>query len=238
MKFRFTRHQIAVAALAAIGATALGTASPDAAAGEDKKENNKGTYLTGDFHNHTTCSDGAISLQKLVKKATEKSEGNWGLDWFVQAGHGGNGNRNCTLVEDESLSTPVYPFLPGKGPNTTWANSIGAANVKGNIGNTTTPLSTQANPSMWRWQSIQEFSYPVVEYLSALKGVPVFMGVESVVAGHEHTSMSVITGQLPNATYKQKLPATGPYAALGNATALSQWTYCFDRGDTSSMSSS
>jgi hypothetical protein len=58
------------------------------------------------------------------------------------------------------------------------------------------------------------------------------MGVESVVAGHEHTSMSVITGQLPNAIYKQKLPATGPYAALGNATALSQWTYCFDRGDT------
>jgi hypothetical protein len=232
MKFRFTRHQIAVAALAAIGATALGTASSNAAAGEDKNENNKGTYLTGDFHNHTTCSDGAISLQKLVKKATEKSEGNWGLDWFVQAGHGGNGNRNCTLVEDESLSTPVYPFLPGKGPNTTWADSIGAAKVKGNIGNTTTPLSTQANPSMWRWQSVQEFSYPVVEYLSALKGVPVFMGVESVVAGHEHTSMSVVTGQLPNAAYKRKLPATGPYAALGNATALSQWTYCFDRGDT------
>jgi hypothetical protein len=232
MKLGFTRHQIAAAALAAIGATALGTVSSIAAAGDDKKENNKGTYQTGDFHNHTTCSDGAISLQKLVKKSTEKSEGNWGLDWFVQAGHGGNGNRNCTLVEDESLSTPVYPYLPGKGPTTTWANSIGAASVKGNIGNTTTPLSTQANPSMWRWQSVQEFSYPVAEYLSALKGVPVFMGVESVVSGHEHTSMSVITGQLPNASYNQKLAATGPYAALGNANALSQWTYCFDRGDT------
>ncbi len=228
MKFAFSRNQIALAALAALGTTALGTAPTVATAGE---KNEKGTYQTGDFHNHTTCSDGSISLQKLVKKSTEKSEGNWGLDWFVQAGHGGNGNRNCTLVEDDSLSTPVYPFLPGAGPTTTWANSIGAAAVKGNATNGT-PLAAQANPSMWRWQSVQEFSYPVVEYLSALKGVPAFMGVESVVSGHEHTSMSVITGQLPDAIYKQKLPATGPYAPLGNATALSQWTYCFDRGDT------
>ncbi len=46
---------------------------------------------------------------------------------------------------------------------------------------------------MWRWQSIQEYQYPLTEYLSALKNVPVFIGLESVVAGHEHTSMSVIT---------------------------------------------
>ena len=51
--------------------------------------------------------------------------------------------------------------------------------------------------SMWRWQSIQEFQYPLTEYLAALKSKPVFMGLESVVAGHEHTSMSVITGQMP-----------------------------------------
>jgi hypothetical protein len=232
MKLEFTRHQIALAAVAALGATAFGVAPAIATARESGEKSDKGTYQAGDFHNHTTCSDGSISLQKLVKKATEKSEGNWGLDWFVQAGHGGNGNRNCTLVEDDSLSTPAYPYVTGKGPTTTWAASIGAANVKGNIGGTATPLSTLANPAMWRWQSIQEFSYPVVEYLSAFKGVPVFMGVESVVAGHEHTSMSVITGQLPNSIYKQQLPATGPYAALGSATALSQWTYCFDRGDT------
>jgi hypothetical protein len=238
MKFKFTRHPIALAAVAAIGVTALGAAPTIAAAGERNERNqrsessNQGSYQTGDFHNHTTCSDGSISLQKLVKKSTEKSEGNWGLDWFVQAGHGGSGNRNCTLVEDDSLSTPVYPHVAGQGPTTTWANSIGAAHVKGNIGNTTTPLNTLADPRMWRWQSVQEFSYPVVEYLTALKGVPVFMGVESVVSGHEHSSMSVITGQLPNSIHQQQLPATGPYAALGNANALAQWTYCFDRNDT------
>src|SRR5262249_29759527 len=31
-----------------------------------------GTYVAGDFHNHTTCSDGSISMQKLVKKATDR----------------------------------------------------------------------------------------------------------------------------------------------------------------------
>jgi hypothetical protein len=85
---------------------------------------------------------------------------------------------------------------------------------------------------MWRWQSIQEFQYQVMEYLSALKNVPLFLGLESVVAGHEHTSMSVITGQMPDGMYKTALPATPGYTALGNATALAQWSYCFDRGDT------
>ena len=231
MKFAFRKSPTAVAAAAALGAAAL-AAAPSGVVAQSKTP---GKYASGDFHNHTTCSDGSTSLQKLVKKATDKTETPWGLDWFVQAGHGGNGTRNCTLTEDASLDTPAYPFITGQGPSTTWAQSIGAAAVKGNTASagatSTTPLATQTNPAMWRWQSVQEFSYPVVEYLTALKGVPVFMGVESVVAGHEHTSMSVITGQLPTALDSVRLPATGPYAPLGNATALSQWTYCFDRGD-------
>ncbi len=184
-------------------------------------------YLAGDFHNHTTCSDGSISMQKLVKKATDTVDTPWGLDWFVQAGHGGNGNRNCTLAEDATLSTPAYPFVEGKGPNTTWADSIGVAAVKGNTqsnpadaGNSTTPLSSQANPSMWRWQSIQEFQYPMIEYLSALRNEPLFIGLESVVAGHEHSSMSVITGQMPAGFDKRKLPTSPPFVAFGNATRI------------------
>ena len=198
-----------------------------------------GTYVAGDFHNHTTCSDGSISMQKLIKKATGKDDGTFGLDWFVQAGHGGNGNRNCQLVEDASLATPVYPFVPGAPPagqsipNTTWVNSgiIPKGDVSG----------SGANQNMWRWQSIQEFQYPLIEYFSALKSLPLFIGVESVVAGHEHSSMSVITGQmpasvdttpLPTAPNATPLPGGPPYTALGNATALAQWEYCFDRADT------
>ena len=79
---------------------------------------------------------------------------------------------------------------------------------------------------MWRWQSIQEFQYPITEYLAALRNQPVFMGLESVVAGHEHSSMSVISGQLPTGVYDQTLPTTPGYTPLGNATALAKWTYC------------
>jgi hypothetical protein len=183
-----------------------------------------GTYVAGDFHNHTTCSDGSISMQKLVKKATDKIDTPWGLDWFVQAGHGGNGNRNCTLVEDATLATPAYPFTSGQGPTTTWVAS--GVTVKGDVNGSGT------NRNMWRWQSIQEFQYPLIEYLNAFKNLPLFLGVESVVPGHEHSSMSVITGQIPASLDTAVLPTTPGYTALGNGNALAQWEYCFDRGDT------
>src|SRR6476646_11092257 len=121
MSLGFSKSQIALAVATALGATAMGISSGTASAGKSGKT--EGTYVSGDFHNHTTCSDGSISMQKLVKKATDKIDTPWGLDWFVQAGHGGNGNRNCTLVEDATLTTPVYPFISGVGPNTTWENS-------------------------------------------------------------------------------------------------------------------
>jgi hypothetical protein len=227
MRFEFKRSPLALAAVAALAATAAGTAPGTASAAKTG-----GTYVAGDFHNHTTCSDGSISMQKLVKKATDKTDTPWGLDWFVQAGHGNSGGtRNCTLAEDDSLSTPAYPAIAGKGPSTTWADSIGAANVKGD-GNGPGGASY-----MWRWQSVQEYQYPLVEYLSAYKNLPLFVGLESIVAGHEHSSMSVITGQIPHqldwATLPtQPGPMTARYTPLGNANALAQWNYCFDGGDT------
>ncbi|RZL37399.1 MAG: hypothetical protein EOP35_08780 [Rubrivivax sp.] len=217
----FTKSQIALAAFAALGSAAFIAPTLATAAGKTP-----GKYVSGDFHNHTTCSDGAISMQKLVKKVTDKTETPWGLDWFVQAGHGGTGNRNCTLVEDASLSTPAFPFVEGKGPTTTWADSIGAANIKGNNG------GVGGNGNMWRWQSLQEYQYPVVEYLAAQKNLPLFIGLESVVAGHEHSSMSVITGQMPASVDNVTLPNAPGYTPLGNANALAQWSYCFDRNDT------
>src|SRR5258705_10953474 len=117
------KNQIALAVAAAI--TSAMAAAPTVATAAGKTP---GKYVAGDIHNHTTCSDGSISMQKLVKKATDKSDTPWGLDWFVQAGHGGNGNRNCTLVEDATLGTPAYPFVQGSTPQTTWAATIGTNN--------------------------------------------------------------------------------------------------------------
>ena len=234
MTFAFSKSQIALAAVAAIGATAL-TTVPTAATASGKDRKAAGQYVAGDFHNHTTCSDGSTSMQKLVQKSTSKTaDAPWGLDWFVQAGHGGSGNRNCTLAEDASLATPAYPLVYSsatavppntlQGPNTTWQNSNPAITPKGVVS------GSAPNQNMWRWQAVQEFQYPVLEYLSALQNKPMFLGIESVVAGHEHTSMSVITGQMPAGFDKVTLPATGPFAALGNSNALAQWAYCFDRG--------
>jgi hypothetical protein len=243
------KHPVALnaLALASIAALAAGTlSSPPAHADRDRDHDDhagkkRGTYLAGDFHNHSTCSDGSSSLQKKVRKSMDRTpETPWGLDWFVQAGHGGGGSRNCTLVEDASLATPAYPYIVGNtpfdvptatnpspsqyaGPFTTWAQSIGSAAIKGNLS------GAGATQNMWRWQSIQSYQYPLLEYLSALRNEPIFMGLESVVAGHEHTSMAVLTGQVPRQVYRTALPTTPGYSPLGNADALAKWTYCFDR---------
>ena len=224
MSHEFSKSQIVLAITAALGAATLAAAPGIAGAAKTS-----GTYVTGDFHNHTTCSDGSISMQKLVSKSTDKSDGTFGLDWFVQAGHGGNGNRNCTLVEDATLDTPAYPYVEGYGPKTTWQNT--PAEVGGPIQPEGDVSGTDPNQNMWRWQSIQQYQYPLQEYLNAKLDRPLFMGVESVVAGHEHTSMSVITGQMPAAIDRQKLPKTAGYTAIGNADGLAQWQYCFDRGN-------
>ncbi|MEJ1960609.1 MAG: hypothetical protein WDO56_03285 [Gammaproteobacteria bacterium] len=213
-----TKNQIALAVAVAIGTSAL-AAAPTVATAKAP-----GKYVAGDVHNHTTCSDGSISMEKLVKKATDKTDTPWGLDWFVQAGHGGNGNRNCTLVEDATLDSPAYPFIPGKDANTTWEAS--GVTPKGDVS------GSSPNRNMWRWQSVQEFQYPLIEYFNAYKNLPLFLGIETVVPGHEHTSMSVITGQIPVGLDSVALPTTPGYTALGSGTALAQWEYCFDRSDT------
>lgn len=226
MQPRIPKTPLALAAAAAIGALAAGTLPQAATAAKPA-----GTYAAGDFHNHSTCSDGSTSMQRKVAKSMDRNAATpWGLDWFVQAGHGGTGNRNCSLVEDASLATPAYPVVTSPtgdplGPTTTWLNSNPPVQPKGNVS------GSGATQNMWRWQAVQEFQYPLMEYLSAYRNQPMFIGVESVVAGHEHTSMAVVTGQMPAAAFTTPLPQTPGYTALGNANALAQWQYCFDRGN-------
>jgi len=221
MVMQFKKREVALAAIAVLGTLSMSVQTESAfAAGSGAPA---GKYVSGDFHNHTTCSDGSISMQKLVKKSTAT----WGLDWFVQAGHGGSGNRNCTLTEDASLGTPNFPFT-NQGPTTTWANSIGLSALKGGNSSGSAP---SVSGNMWRWQSLQSFQYQVLEDQSVRNNLPLFLGLESVVAGHEHTSMSVITGQMPS-TIDALTNGTSVNPTLGNANAHAQWSYCFDRNDT------
>jgi len=222
----FLKSPIALAAVAALGSLAAVTLPQLASA-----QKVPGTYAAGDFHNHSTCSDGAVSLQKKVKKSMDRDTTTpWGLDWFIQAGHGGAGNRNCTLAEDATFATPAYPLVSNAGgtvlgPNTTWQSSSPAVQPRGN------KSGSSPDQNMWRWEQVQTYQYPLMEYLAALRNEPLFIGLESVVAGHEHSSMAVITGQIPASVYTQTLPTTPGYTALGNANALAKWAYCFDRGN-------
>jgi len=229
--FKLRHTAFAVSAL--IGLVSVATVQT-AAAAEKAKTKKAGTYVTGDFHNHSTCSDGALSMQKL----TDKSVKTYGLDWFVHADHGGSSARNCTLREDPFepaapalglttsttgpySSTVTYPTggQPAstlQGPNQSWESTLpgGRAAIKGD--GTATPKA------MWRWQEIQEFQYAVAETESRARSKPIWVGLEQNNPGHEHTSMTVLQGQRP-------WPQAG---VAGNANLQAQYEYCFDRRDT------
>ncbi len=232
MNKHFSHKEIALAVSALVAAAGLGIPLHVSAA--DKAATKAaGTYATGDFHNHTTCSDGSLSMKKLVDKSVKT----FNLDWFVQADHGGSSTRNCTLAEDPfepvapalgltNSATGPYPpaTFPSagqpattvKGPNQTWQSTLpnGVAGIKGD---------GTANPkAMWRWQEIKEFQYAVLEAESRARQKPIWIGVEQNTPGHEHASTNVLKGQLP-------WPST---AAGGNAALQAQYEYCFDRNDT------
>jgi len=234
----FKRTEITLAASALLGAAVLAPMTP-AVAADKASTKAAGTYVTGDFHNHTTCSDGTLSMKKLIAK----SVGTWNLDWFVQADHGGSSARNCTLAED-SLE-PVAPALglttsdtgpwppatypaggqpasANKGPNQAWQATLpnGVADIKG-ANNPSSMINGVSSKAMWRWQEIKEYQYPVAEAEGRARKKPVWIGVEQNAPGHEHISTTVLTGQLP-------WPASG----TGDASLQAQYEYCFDRSDT------
>ena len=197
------KKDIMSAALAAAVAGAAGTADA-------------GQYLSGDFHNHTTCSDGSTSVKTLTRKSLSY------LDWFIHVGHSGNGARNCNISDFFyfSFQAPKHPGL--------WVNSLpnGAADIKGDFASRT--IGGEDVQEMWRWQSLQEYNLPpIVEERETPQneGKVAFLGLEWVVPGHEHASNSI---------------SAGNYNALDptdtNADAMAQFEYCFARNsDDTSM---
>lgn len=212
MKNTFTLRPTALAVLGLASACALVLTT--AAQAADKAATKKaGTYVTGDFHNHSTCSDGTLSLQKLVDKATSNKTGAWNLDWFVQADHGGSSAKNCTIAEDPFepntpalglsptsnsgtsptttlLSTSINPYPKGgrdatlgNSPNQTWASTSGVT-IKGDSNSS----------KMWRWQEIKEYQYAVLQKESRARQKPIWIGSELNAPGHEHVSTTILDG--------------------------------------------
>ena len=242
MKNTFTLRPTALAVFGLASACALMLTT--AAQAADKAATKKaGTYVTGDFHNHSTCSDGSLSLQKLVDKSTGNKTGAANLDWFVQADHGGSSAKNCTIAEDPfEPNTPALGLSPtttsnsGSSPTSTLSSTSTSPYPKGGQdaslgkGPNQTWANTQGvtikgdtnSSKMWRWQEIKEYQYAVLEKESRTRQKPIWIGSEMNAPGHEHVSTTILDGQLP-------WPAT---TGTGNANLMAQHEYCFDRSDT------
>ena len=79
---------------------------------------NNGAVAGETYYTQSIDAGSGESIYTEADIATDGIDEN--TDYFTQtttAGHGGNGNRNCSLMEDDSLSTPAYPYVEGQGPS-------------------------------------------------------------------------------------------------------------------------
>lgn len=163
------------------------------------------SYMAGDFHNHTPCSDGRSSVETMVKKAVQS----YGLEWLGAADHGGSSPRDCRVDDpqgDGSVTAPGRFF-----------DQVSGLVIKGDT------ATSQGHRSMWRWQSAEEIIYPEVARLAKELNKPmIYAAAETNVPGHEHTSMTVIGNQKPE----------NFGGNVGDANALAEFEYRFDRSDT------
>ena len=137
-------------------------------------------YLRGDFHQHSTYTDGSYSVDTVMK-----SNKLYGLDWWANSEHGGGFNRdgrfsglnfgNSTVYWDSYIPNPI----------------IGSVSISG------------GHQNMWRWQSIRDYSFQdVLSTRLVFPGITIFQALEWNVPGHEHCSMGIINNQydaIPNA---------------------------------------
>jgi len=129
-------------------------------------------YVAGDFHQHTTYTDGNYSFGYMMEKNNQ-----FGLDWWANSEHGGAFNR-WGIASGDDLGSTV-----------TWDNT--GIVVKGN---------NLTGNNMWRWQSLSEWSFRDVQlYRRVFPDKLIIESYEMNVPGHEHASMGVLGNQF-NAT--------------------------------------
>ncbi len=129
-------------------------------------------YLKGDFHQHTTYSDGSYSFAHMMAKNNQ-----YGLDWWSNNDHGGAFNRDGRNSGTD-LNTTVY-----------W-DSYASNPIVG------TASTSNGHQNMWRWQSLRDYSFTDILTARLLYSTKtIIQGYEWNVPGHEHASMGLITNQ-------------------------------------------
>ena len=129
-------------------------------------------YVAGDFHQHTTYTDGSYSFAHVMAKNNQ-----YNLDWWANSEHGGGFNRDGE-VSGTDLGTTVY-----------W-DSYSPNPILGTV------TSSSGHQNMWRWQSIRDYSFEnVLSARNTYSNRMIFQGYEMNVPGHEHASMGLINNQ-------------------------------------------
>lgn len=129
--------------------------------------NAQGVYVKGDFHQHTTYTDGSYTFGKMMTMNNK-----FGLDWWANSEHGG-GFSSWGLMSGLDIDGNVL-----------WKNTSVKVLGKPNNGN------------MWRWQSLSDFSFPdLLQWRKALPNKLLIQAYEMNVPGHEHASMGLIANQ-------------------------------------------
>lgn len=130
--------------------------------------NAKGKYISGDFHQHTTYTDGSYSFGYMMKMNNF-----YGLDWWANSEHGGAFNRYGKLSGND-LKTDVF-----------WSELTDCI-----------LLGKENSGKMWRWQSLRDYSF--MEMLESRQEFPnkiIMQGLEWNVPGHEHGDVCIINNQ-------------------------------------------
>ncbi len=144
-----------------------------------KNTSKAGSYVSGDFHNHTWLTDGSHTETDVVAHAfggTYKDSSGadvtvpgFGLDWMANSEHGGS-----------------YNHAPD---GTLWAELVPSVTIQGN------PLPSAGK--MWRWQSLTEYSFPLLfdkntGLQSKYPNNTLIQAFEWNCPTHEHASVGIV----------------------------------------------
>ena len=173
---KITRRACLGGLLAAAGLTTLGPSGCSLALSQNH------IWVTGDFHNHTLLTDGDNTQAEVVANAFEK----FGLSWMANSEHTG----------------ASY----GRGPDGKWWDDPTRAKPVRIEGDRTTVKDDKGieHLAMWRWQSVRDFSYPLLlggkdgagdtqpGLQAQYPGHRLIQGIEWSVPAHEEASVGII----------------------------------------------
>jgi len=130
-------------------------------------------YLRGDFHQHTTYTDGNYSFAYMMNKSHQ-----YGLDWWANSEHGGGSTRDAAVSGlDKARNTRYWDeYLP--------------LPIAGS------EKFSNGHRVMWRWQVLKDYSFR--ETLKARRMYPgktILQSYEMNIPGFEHGSMGIVNGQ-------------------------------------------